>query len=60
VEPGAYEDFYAGVRDSLRDGAPLPVDARDSLAGLRVIEAARRSARTAAVIDMTEQEEEGT
>jgi predicted dehydrogenase len=60
VAPGAYERFYAGVRDALRDGAALPVDPRDSLAGLRVIEAARRSARSAAVIDMTEHEEEGT
>jgi predicted dehydrogenase len=60
VAPGAYERFYAGMRDALRDGAALPVDPRDSLAGLRVIEAARRSARSAAVIDMTEHEEEGT
>ncbi len=56
LQPGAYEHFYAGVRDALRDGTPLPVDPRDSVAGLRVIEAARRSARTAAVIDMTEEE----
>lgn len=58
TEPGAYERFYAGVRDALREGKPLPVDPRDSVAGLRVIEAARRSARNAVVIDMTE--EEGT
>ncbi|MEA2142791.1 MAG: scyllo-inositol 2-dehydrogenase [Solirubrobacteraceae bacterium] len=56
IEPGAYECFYAGVRDALRDGTPMPVDPRDSVAGLRVIEAARRSARSAAVIDMTEEE----
>lgn len=60
VAPGAYERFYAGVRDALRDGAALPVDPRDSLAGLRVIEAARRSARTAAVVDLTKHEEDGT
>jgi predicted dehydrogenase len=54
IEPGAYEHFYAGVRDALRDGSDMPVDARDSVAALRVIEAARRSARTAAVIDTTE------
>lgn len=59
VEPGAYERFYAGVRDALREGIPMPVDPRDSVAALRVIEAARRSARTAAVIDVT-QEEVGT
>ncbi|MEA2190535.1 MAG: scyllo-inositol 2-dehydrogenase, partial [Solirubrobacteraceae bacterium] len=54
IEPGAYERFYQGVRDALRDGAPMPVDARDSVAALRVIDAARRSARSAAVIDTTE------
>jgi predicted dehydrogenase len=54
IEPGAYERFYEGVRDALRDGAPMPVDARDSVAALQVIEAARRSARSAAVIDTTE------
>ncbi|MDP2712002.1 MAG: Gfo/Idh/MocA family oxidoreductase [Solirubrobacteraceae bacterium] len=56
IERGAYERFYAGVRDALRDGAPLPVDARDSVAALRVIEAARRSARSAAVIETTEED----
>jgi len=54
IEPGAYERFYAGVRDALLDGAPLPVDPRDSVAALQVIEAARRSARSAAPIDTTE------
>jgi hypothetical protein len=33
----------------------MPVDPRDSVAALRVIEAARRSARTAAIIDTTEE-----
>jgi predicted dehydrogenase len=56
IEPGAYERFYAGVRDALREGTPMPVDARDSVAGLRVIEAAQRSARSGAVIDFTEEE----
>ncbi|HEV2777174.1 MAG TPA: Gfo/Idh/MocA family oxidoreductase [Solirubrobacteraceae bacterium] len=58
IEPGAYERFYAGVRDTLREGRPMPVDPRDSVAGLRVIEAARRSARTAAVIDLSKEEAE--
>jgi predicted dehydrogenase len=52
IETGRYEDFYAGVRDWLQDGAPAPVDPRDSLAGLRVLEAARRSAATHDVIDL--------
>jgi predicted dehydrogenase len=55
IERGAYERFYAGVRDALRDGTRMPVDPRDGVAALRVIEAARRSARAAAVIDTTEE-----
>jgi predicted dehydrogenase len=57
LERGAYERFYAGVRDALRNGTAMPVDPRDSVAALRVIDAARRSARTAAVIDTTQEEE---
>ncbi len=57
IEPGAYECFYAGVRDALRDGSAMPVDPRDSVAALRVVEAARRSARSAAVIDFSDEEE---
>ena len=56
IERGAYERFYAGVRDALRDGGALPVDARDAVAVLRVIDAARSSARTGTVIDTTEEE----
>ena len=52
IEPGRYHDFYAGVRAWLEDGAPAPVDPHDSLAGLRVLEAARRSAVTHDVIDL--------
>ena len=40
------------MRDWLTGGAPAPVDPRDSLAGLRVLEAARRSAATETVIDL--------
>ena len=52
IQAGRYQDFYAGVRDWLQDGAPVPVDPRDSLTGLRVLEAARRSAATHDVIDL--------
>lgn len=48
--PGSYEAYYAGVRDALRAGTPPPVDPADSLAGLRVIEAARESAHTGQVV----------
>src|SRR5688572_12330589 len=43
-EPGAYQQFYAGVVASLRDGAPPPVDPEDAVAGLKIIEAARSQA----------------
>ena len=57
LERGAYERFYAGVRDALRERAPMPVDPRDSVAALEVIEAARRSAQEGVTIDTTRQEE---
>ena len=57
IERGAYEQFYAGVRDALRGDAAMPVDPRDSVAALRVIGAARRSAGAAQVIDVTTEEE---
>lgn len=45
TEPGAYPAFYAGVARALRDGTPPPVDPADAVRGLRIIEAARLSAR---------------
>lgn len=42
--PGDYPAFYAGVVAALHDGAPAPVDPRDALAALDVLELARRSA----------------
>jgi predicted dehydrogenase len=48
--PGTYEEFYAGVRDALVDGAPLPVDPESGVHVLEVIEAARRSAETGAPV----------
>lgn len=53
IAPGAYERFYAGVRDALRDGNAMPVDPGDSVAALRVIEAARTSAEARGVVDLT-------
>lgn len=43
-EPGAYQEFYAGVVAALRDGAPVPVDPEDAVAGLEIIELARSQA----------------
>jgi predicted dehydrogenase len=56
IEPGAYERFYAGVRDALRGETDMPVDPRESVAALRVIDAARDSARSGTVIDTTDME----
>jgi predicted dehydrogenase len=52
LQPGAYERFYAAVRDALRGECAMPVDPRESVAALEVIDAARRSAADATVIDM--------
>lgn len=50
--PGSYETFYAALRDALTSGGPPPVDPRDALAVLRVIAAARESARTGALVQL--------
>jgi scyllo-inositol 2-dehydrogenase (NADP+) len=44
TERGDYPAYYVGIAAALRDGRPPPVDPQDSIAGLRVLEAARRSA----------------
>ena len=49
-EPGDYRRFYAAFRDAVRTGSPPPVDALDAVRGLRVLEAAEESARTATVV----------
>jgi predicted dehydrogenase len=51
LQPGAYERFYEAVRDALRGERGMPVDPRESAAALEVIDAARRSAAGATVID---------
>ncbi len=40
TEAGGYPDFYAQVAASIRDGAPVPVDARHALETVRIIERA--------------------
>jgi predicted dehydrogenase len=50
--PGRYQDYYAGVRDALREGKPMPVDPAESLAVIRVIEAARESAQRGELIHL--------
>lgn len=48
--PGSYETFYVLLRDALLSGGQPPVDPAESLAALRVIEAAQESARTGTTI----------
>ena len=50
--PGAYQRFYASVRDALLQGTPMPVDPSDAVAVLRVIEGARESAARGRRIDL--------
>ncbi|HEX9036675.1 MAG TPA: Gfo/Idh/MocA family oxidoreductase [Ktedonobacterales bacterium] len=47
---GQYEAFYAGMRDAIRAGAPVPVEPRSSVDVIHVIEAARDSAQRGAVV----------
>lgn len=49
---GNYPEFYSALQDALLRGGPPPVDPRDAVRTLRVVEAAQRSAHTHAVIDM--------
>ena len=49
TEAGDYPAFYAGVAASILDGAPAPVDPRDALEVVRIIE--RAHALSAAVSD---------
>ena len=50
TEVGRYQNFYAQVRDALRDGAPYPVDPADAIQTMRVIEAARLSGQEHRII----------
>lgn len=52
---GAYERYYALLRDALVSGGPPPVDPADSVAVLRVLEAAQRSAREQRVIRLQDE-----
>jgi scyllo-inositol 2-dehydrogenase (NADP+) len=49
-EPGDWPRFYELLRDALRDGGPPPVDPRDAVETLRVLEAARQADRDRRVI----------
>jgi scyllo-inositol 2-dehydrogenase (NADP+) len=51
--PGDWAAFYGQLRTALTEGAPPPVDPRDAVAVLRVIESARRSAAERRVVVVT-------
>jgi scyllo-inositol 2-dehydrogenase (NADP+) len=48
--PGAWPEFYRQVVDAVRGVGPPPVDPEDAVTGLRLIEAARRSAAEGAIV----------
>ncbi|MEO7274162.1 MAG: Gfo/Idh/MocA family oxidoreductase [Vicinamibacterales bacterium] len=50
TEPGAYLQFYTALVTALRRGGAMPVDPRDSVASLVVIEAAQRSHASSVVV----------
>ncbi len=50
TDPGAYPEFYRLLAEALRSDGTPPVDPRDSVQVLRIIEAAFESARRAAVV----------
>jgi scyllo-inositol 2-dehydrogenase (NADP+) len=52
LERGAYERFYEAVPPWLRGEAPAPVDPRDSLAVMHLLDAARTSAASHSVIEL--------
>ncbi len=52
-EPGRWRDFYAALAVSLRNGSPPLVTAAEALTGLEVLDAARDSAWTGAVVPFT-------
>jgi predicted dehydrogenase len=50
--PGSYESFYAGVAAALAGTSGPPVDPRDAVSALEIIEAAQRSAAGAGVVEL--------
>ena len=49
-ERGDWPRFYIELERALREGSPAPVDPWEAVTGLEVLDAARRSAATAAVV----------
>ncbi|MFC8455110.1 Gfo/Idh/MocA family oxidoreductase [Kitasatospora sp. NPDC057223] len=53
TDPGDYPAFYAGIAAALATGTPPPVDPKDAVATLTVLEAARASAATGTVVSLS-------
>ena len=51
-EPGNWPWFYTLLRDALRNEGPPPVDPRDAVETLRILEAARRAAREHRIVTL--------
>jgi scyllo-inositol 2-dehydrogenase (NADP+) len=51
-ERGDWPRFYAGLEGALRQGSTPPVDPWDAVAGLEILDAARRSAATGTVVSL--------
>ncbi|MFI5955787.1 Gfo/Idh/MocA family oxidoreductase [Cryptosporangium sp. NPDC051539] len=49
---GEYARFYEGVVAALTTGAPMPVDPRDAVSTLTVLDAARESAASRSIVDI--------
>jgi predicted dehydrogenase len=52
MERGAWTSYYAAVRDSILKDAPPPVPLNDVIANLRVLDAARKSARSSQRVEL--------
>jgi scyllo-inositol 2-dehydrogenase (NADP+) len=50
--PGDWPRFYALLRDALVNGGPPPVDPRDAIQTLRVLEAARRASQERSIVEL--------
>jgi scyllo-inositol 2-dehydrogenase (NADP+) len=51
-ERGDWPRFYSLLERALREGSSPPVDPRDAVAGLEILDAARRSAATGTVVSL--------
>ena len=53
AQPGRWSSFYSAFARAVRGEGPLPVDPRDAVAALEVLDAARRSAARGEVVRLS-------